>query len=92
MKGLLELIIFPFLVSQKLWWIIITGLGLSLLVKVAMDYQLAKLHAQTAHTFLSGLEPYRLIKRSNYLIVGILIWTLIASIREYKKTYNGYYR
>ncbi|MQZ32670.1 hypothetical protein F4U02_17000 [Acinetobacter haemolyticus] len=91
MRGLLESIFFPFLVSQKLWWILITGLGLSLLIKFAMDYQLAKLHAQTAHTFLSGLEPYRLIKRSNYLIIGILIWTLIASIREYKKTYDRYY-
>ncbi|MBY3626387.1 hypothetical protein HGO21_43855 [Acinetobacter sp. CUI P1] len=91
MRGLLESIFFPFFVNQKLWWIIITGLGLSLLIKFAMDYQLAKIHAQTAHTFLSGLEPYRLIKRSNYLIIGILIWTLIASIREYKKTYDRYY-
>mgnify|MGYP003422314299 CR=1 FL=1 len=91
MRGLLESIFFPFLVNQKLWWIIITGVGLSLLIKFAMDYQLAKFHAQTAHTFLSGLEPYRLLKKSNYLIVGILIWTLIASIREYKKTYDKYY-
>lgn len=91
MRGLLESIFYPFLVNQKLCWIIITGLGLSLLIKFAMDYQLAKLHAQTAHTFLSGLDPYRLIKRSNYLIIGILIWTLIASIREYKKTYDRYY-
>ena len=91
MRGLLESIFFPFLVSQKLWWIIITGLGLSLFIKFAMDYQLARFHAQTAHTFLSGLEPYRLIKRSNYLIAGILIWTLIALIREYKKTYDRYY-
>lgn len=91
MKGLLETIFFPFLVSQKLWWIIITGLGLTLLIKAGMDYQLAKLHAQTANTFLSGLEPHRLLKRSNYLIVGILTWTLFASIREYKRTFNRYY-
>lgn len=91
MKERLQLIFFPFLVSQKLWWIIITGLGLSLLIKIGMDYQLSKFHAQTANTFLSGLEPHRLIKRYNYLIIGILIWTLIASIKEYKKTFNRFY-
>ncbi len=91
MKEHLQLILFPFLVSQKLWWIIIIGLGLSLLINIGMDYQLAKFHAQTANTFLSGLEPHRLIKRSNYLIIGILIWTLIASIKEYKKTFNRFH-
>ena len=91
MKEHLQLILFPFLVSQKLWWIIIIGLGLSLLINIGMDYQLAKFHAQTANTFLSGLEPHRLIKRSNYLIKGILIWTLIASIKEYKKTFNRFH-
>jgi len=90
MKELLGTIFYPFLISQKLWWIIIIGLGLSLLIKIGMDYQLAKFHAQTANTFLSGMEP-RQLKRSNYLIVGILIWTLIASISEYKKTFNRYY-
>ncbi len=91
MKEHLQLILFPFLVSKKLWWIIIIGLGLSLLINIGMDYQLAKFHAQTANTFLSGLEPHRLIKRSNYLIIGILIWTLIASIKEYKKTFNRFH-
>lgn len=91
MKGLLETIFFPFLVSKKLWWIVITGLGLSLLIKVGMDYQLAKFHAQIANTLLSGFEPHRLLNRSNYLIIGILIWTVIASIREYKNVFNRNY-
>lgn len=56
-----------------------------------MDYQLVKLHAPIAGTFLEGLEPHRLIKRSSYLIIGILIWTLIASIREYKSTFKRSY-
>lgn len=42
MRRLLGTILFPFLVSQKLWWIIIIGLGLSLSIKLGMDYQLAK--------------------------------------------------
>lgn len=91
MRALLETIFFPFMVSQKLWWILVFGIGLSLLIKIGMDYQLAKLHAQTAGTLLESLEPHRLIKRSNYLIIGILIWTLVASIREYKNAYKRFF-
>mgnify|MGYP003603027919 CR=1 FL=1 len=90
MKERLQLILFPFFVSQKLWWIIIIGFGLSILIKIGMDYQLAKFHTQSANTFLSGLEPHRLVRRSNYLIIGVLIWTLIASIKEYKKIYDKF--
>lgn len=91
MKEHLQLIIFPFLVSQKLWWIIIIGSGLSLLIKIGMDYQLAKFHIQVTGTVLEGLEPYRLMKRTNYLIIGILFWTLISAIKEYIRTYKRYF-
>lgn len=91
MKERLQLIIFPFLVSQKLWWIIIIGSGLSLLIKIGMDYQLAKFHIQVTGTVLEGLEPYRLIKRTNYLIITILFWTLISAIKEYIRTYKRYF-
>ncbi|TCB26249.1 hypothetical protein E0H86_13515 [Acinetobacter sp. ANC 4635] len=91
MMNILATIFFPFLVNRKLCWIIIIGVGLSLLIKIGMDYQLAKLHSQMAGTLLQGLEPYRLIKRYKYLIICILIWTLIASSKEYFKTFNKYY-
>ncbi|KEC82409.1 hypothetical protein DT74_02965 [Acinetobacter sp. ETR1] len=91
MKERLQLILFPFWVSQKLWWIIIIGSGLSLLIKIGMDYQLAKFHIQVTGTVLEGLEPYRLIKRSKYLIIIILFWTLISAIKEYIRTYKRYF-
>lgn len=91
MKERLQLILFPFLVSQKLWWIIIIGSGLSLLIKIGMDYQLAKFHIQVTGTVLEGLEPYRLIKRSNYLIILILFFTLISTTKEYIRTYKRYF-
>lgn len=50
MRELLETIFFPFLISKKLWWILIIGIGFSLLIKIGIDYQLAKFHAQVAGT------------------------------------------
>lgn len=91
MRGLLEIAFYPFLVSKKLWWILIIGIGLSLLVKISMGYQLAKLHIQVTGTVLEGLEPYRLIKRANYLIAGVLCWTLISAIKEYIHTYKRHF-
>lgn len=91
MRGLFEIAFYPFLVSKKLWWILIIGIGFSLLVKISMDYQLVKFQTQVTGTFLEGLEPYRLIKRANYLIVGILCWTLISAIKEYINTYKRHF-
>lgn len=90
MRELLETIFFPFLISKKLWWILIIGIGFSLLIKIGIDYQLAKFHAQVAGTTWESLEPYRLIKRANYLIVGILFWTLISATKEYIRSYKTY--
>lgn len=56
-----------------------------------MDYQLAKFHIQVTGTVLEGLEPYRLIKRTNYLIINILFWKLISAIKEYIRTYKRYF-
>lgn len=91
MINILATIFFPFLVNKKLCWVIITGIGLSLLIKIGVDYHFTKLHTQMAGTFLEGLEPYRLLKRYNYLIICILIWTVVTSIKEYCKTFNKYY-
>lgn len=91
MRGLLEVAFYPFLVSKKLWWILIIGIGFSLLVKIAMDYQLAKFHTQVVGTLLQGFEPYRLVKRANYLIYAILFWTVFSGIKEYIHTYKKYF-
>lgn len=91
MRDLLEIALYPFLVSKKLWWILIIGIGFALLVKIIMDYQLAKFHLQVTGTFLEGLEPYRLIKRSNYLIAAILFGTFFSAIKEYIHTYKRHF-
>ncbi len=62
MRALLETVFFPFMVSQKLWWILVFGIGLSLLIKIGMHYQLAKLHAQTAGTLLCNSKNHKKAK------------------------------
>lgn len=64
MRGLLEVAFYPFLVSKKLWLILIIG---------------------------KGFEPYRLVKRANYLIYAILFWTVFSAIKEYIHTYKKYF-
>ena len=56
-----------------------------------MDYQLAKFHTQVVGTLLEGFEPYRLVKRANYLIFAILFWTLFSAIKEYIHSYKTYF-
>lgn len=90
MRGLLEIIFFPFMVSTKIWWILIIGFSFILIVKLGIDYQAAKLQAQLAGTMLEGISPYKLIKRGNYLILGILGSMILALIKEYRRIYKTF--
>lgn len=91
MRELLETAFYPFLVSKKLWWILIIGIGFSLLVKIFMNYQLAQFHIQVTGTFLENLEPYKLTKLANHNIYIVLFWILLGAIKEYIHTYKRHF-